>query len=83
MRYKAWKNVPKLGIRKLLNLFGPNQTDTIRTNHPTFGRWRISRPEYKLGKTYIKVRRIMLHLSGCFLKIGKIPKKKMITENRP
>ena len=50
------------------------EMDTIRTNHPTFGRWRISRPEYKLGKTYIKFRRIMLHLSGCILTIGKAPK---------
>ena len=66
-----------------MNLFVPSQTDTIRTNHPKFRRWRISFPENELAKTYIKVRRIMTHLSGCFLTIGKTPEKKMITQNLP
>ena len=60
----------------------PNQTGTIPTNLSEFSRWRIIFPENKRAKTYIKVRRIMPHLSGCFLTIGKTPKKKMITENR-
>ena len=70
-------------MSKLVNRFGPKQMDTIRTNHPECSRWRISCPENKLGKTYIKIRRIIPQSSECFLKIGNTPKQKMITENHP
>ena len=68
------KNVPKLEMSKLVNRFGQNQMDTIRTTHPECGRWRISCPENKLGKTYIKIRRIIPQSSECFLMIGNRPK---------